>query len=209
VNAGRIFTRRQAFWGFLVFGVLLRCCALFEPVVDAGLLRQTQTAAGVRSLIEEQEFLLTAPIPWIGNLPGRFILEFPLYNYLVAAVAIVVGNLDVSGKLTTITLWAVSFVLLQALWRRILQEREIFWANGLFVLSPLGVFYGQAFMPEPLVQTLAFAFVAATMRYVEKQSLGRWIGCATLGLIALLVKLTAIAHLYLLLVFLIVCREGW
>ncbi len=91
----------------------------------------------------------------------------------------------------------------------ILNAQQTFWANLLFVVAPLSVFYGQAFMPEMLVQALAFAFVLLILRYDENPTLLRWSLCAGVGLVGLLVKLPEIAHLYLILAFLIIRHEGW
>jgi 4-amino-4-deoxy-L-arabinose transferase-like glycosyltransferase len=119
-----------------------------------------------------------------------------------------IRNLDLSGKVTSILFWAASFVCLQFIWRRTLNPLQTFWANLLFVIAPLSVFFGQAFMPEMLIQTLAFAFVLLVIRYDENPSLIRWSLCAGVGLAALLVKLPETAHLYLILAFLVFRREG-
>ncbi len=198
----------RSFWVFLILGILLRSVALNQPLVDAHLLRQCQTAAATESLIGQPGFPLAAKIPWLGDLDAHFILELPLYNYLVMAVHWFTGNLDLSGKVTSIVLWAFSFVLLQAIWRRMLGGAKTFWANLLFVIAPLEVFYGQAFMPEMLVQALAFAFVVLVLRHDEKPGLGRWIALTSVGAVGLLVKLPEFAHLYLLLAA-VAFRHGW
>jgi 4-amino-4-deoxy-L-arabinose transferase-like glycosyltransferase len=199
----------RSVWIFLLIGVALRCVAVNQPLVDAHLARQCQTAAATQSLIEASGFHLSSKIPWLGDLNAYYILELPIYNYLVVGVHWFIGNLDVSGKLTSVLLWTASFVCLQFIWRRVLDSQQTFWANLLFVVAPLSVFYGQAFMPEMLVQTLAFAFVLLVLRYDENPSLARWSLCAGVGLIGLLVKLPEIGHLYLILAFLIMRREGW
>src|SRR4029077_15526885 len=128
---------------------------------------------------------------------------------LVMGVNYVTGRLDLSGKVTSILLWALSFVCLQFIWRRVLDSQQTFWANLLFVLAPLSLFYSQTFMPEMLVQALAFAFVLLVFRYNDDRSLLRWGLCVGVGLTGLLVKLPEIGHLYLILVFLIIRGEGW
>lgn len=183
--------------------------ALNQPLVDANLLRQCQTAAMTKELIAQGGWPLSTQIPWAGDSGARYVLEFPLYNYLVMGVHALTGMLDLSGKVVTVVLWAVSFILLQGLWRRLLDAGQTFWANTLFVLAPLGVFYGQAFMPETLVQVLAFGFLLLALRYVEEPSLPRWIACGSVGLVALLVKLPETSHLYLILGVLLFQREGW
>lgn len=199
----------RSVWVFLLIGGALRCVALNQPLVDAHLARQCQTAAATQSLIEASGFHLSSKIPWLGDLNAYYILELPIYNYLVMGVHWFIGNLDVSGKLTSVLLWAASFACLQFIWRRVLDSQQTFWANLLFVVAPLSVFYGQAFMPEMLVQALAFAFVLLVLRYDENPSLFRWSLCAAVGLIGLLVKLPEFGHLYLILAILVVRREGW
>ena len=201
------FTR--SFWILLIIGVALRCVALNQPLVDAHLIRQCQTAAATKGLIETPGFHLSSKIPWLGDLDAHYILELPVYNYLVMGVWWLTGNLDLSGKVTTILLWATSLVCLQFIWRRLLDPQSTFWANLLFVVAPLSVFYGQAFMPEMLVQALAFVFVLLVLRYEENPSLARWSLCAGVGLVGLLVKLPEIGHLYLILAVLVVWRDGW
>ena len=198
-----------SFWVLLALGLALRCLAINQPLIDAGILRQTQTAAATRSLLEQSGFPLAARIPWVGDLDGRYVLEFPLYNYLALGVQWVTGDLDLSGKLTSVILWGLSFFLLQPIWRRMLDGPQTFWANTLFVLAPLSVFYGQAFMPEMLVQALAFALLLATLRYAESPTLPRWTVTAAVGLVALLVKLPEVSHLYFILAVMIFRAEGW
>lgn len=199
----------SAFLWLLALGLFLRCVALTDPLVDANLLRQGQTAAATKGIISQPGLALSSQIPWLGNLDARFVLELPIYNYLVRAVHAVTGNLDLSGKLVSVALWGLSFIVLQGIWRRCLTPAQTLWANFIFVVSPLGWFYGQAFMPETLVQTLAFGFILLTLRYVEQPTLARWAACATVGLLGFLVKLPEVAHLYLILAVLVFSAEKW
>lgn len=199
----------RSFWWFLALGLLLRCAALDHPLVDAGLIRQCQTAAVTQSLLTEHGFAISSQIPWAGDFDERFVLEMPIYNYLVIGVAALMGHLTVSGKLVAIALWAFSFWLLQGIWRRALDPSAAWWANLLFIASPLGVFYAQAFMPESLVQMLAFAFLLLLLRHDEQPTLPRWYLAAFTGLLCLLVKAPMTAHLYLVFLGLVVTRERW
>jgi len=199
----------RSFWILLLGGIAVRCVAINHPLIDAHLLRQCQTAAATKSLIEQPGFHFSSSVPWLGNLKAYYVQELPLYNYLAIGVNSVTHNLDPSGKVASIFLWMVSFICLQYIWQRILHWDEMFWANLLFVVAPLSVFFGQAFMPEMLIQFLAFAFVLLALRYYEKPSLRRWVVCSGVGLVALLVKFPEAAHLYLIPTFLILDSEGW
>ena len=197
----------RSVWVFLLAGIALRCMALNQPLVDAHLIRQCITAAATESLIDQPGFNLSSSVPWAGDTDARYLLDLPLYNYLVMGVHWVTGNLDLSGKVTSILLWAASFVCLQFIWRRFLNPEQAFWANLLFVVTPLGVFFGQAFMPEMLVQLLAFAFILLLLRYDEAPTLTRLMLCVAVGLIGLMVKLPEFSHLYLILAVLVFTRE--
>ncbi len=199
----------RSFWLFVALGIALRCIALTQPLVDAHAIRQCQTADATRSLIDEPGFNLSSRIPWAGDIDARYLQELPIYNYLVIGIYHLLGNLDASGKVTSILLWVAGFVVLQSLSRRILDRDQAIWANLLFVLAPLNVFYGQAFMPEMLIQLLAISFVVSILWYNEHPAADRWMLCAGLGLLGLLIKLPAIAHLYLILPFVVWQREKW
>lgn len=160
-------------------------------------------------MIDQPGLPLSAKIPWNGDLDARYVQELPLYNYLVIVVHWFAGEVDLSGKLATIALWAASFICLQVIWRELLSARQAVWANLLFVIAPLSVFYGQAFMPEMLIQLLAFAFILQVFSYDRQPSLARWFLLAATGLVGLLVKLPEISHLYLLLGVVIFRRERW
>ena len=199
----------HSFWMLLVVGLVMRCVALNQPLLDAHLLRQCQTAAATQSLIEQPTFPLTSQIPWLGDFDARYVQELPIYNHLVACLYRLVGNLDISGKMISILLWIVSFFLFQPILRRMITPEQTVWANTMFVVAPLSVFYAQAFMPEMLVQALAFGFLLGTIRYAENPTLPRWLLVTAVGLVAVLVKLPEVSHLYLILAVGIVRQQGW
>lgn len=133
----------------------------------------------------------------MGDLKARLLLELPLYNYLVVAVNWLGFPLDMAGKLVSIALWALSFLLLQGIWRRVLDDEEAFWANLLFILAPLSVYFGQAFLPEMLIQALSFTMLVLLLRYLEQPGLMTFVGLSLAGAVGVLLKAPEISHLYL------------
>ena len=199
----------RSFWIFLIVGILLRSVALNQPLIDAHLFRQCQTADAVQSLIDAPGWELSARASWLGDTGGRLVQELPLYNFLVVLLHRVTGHLDASGKIVTILLWAASFICLQSLWLRLLTARQTLWANFLFVLSPLSIFFGQAFMPEMLIRLCEFAFLAALLAYCEKERLSLFIICTVAGAIGMLVKTPEFSHLYIAAGLILFQKEGW
>lgn len=187
----------------------MRCVALNQPLIDAHFIRQCQTADAVRSLVDAPGWELSARVSWLGDTGGRLVQELPLYNFLVALLHTVLGNLDASGKVVSILLWAGSFVCLQSIWRRLLTVRQTEWANFLFVFSPLSIFYGQAFMPEMLIRLCEFAFLASLLAYREKERLSLFLLCAVSGAIGMLVKTPEFSHLYIAAGLILFEKEGW
>ena len=140
---------------WLGLGLGLRLILLFQPPVeDNSWIRQTQTADAIQSWMNAGKPSWDAGASWRGDTGARLAQELPLYNLLVYLGARAGVSLNVAGRLTSDLLWGAGFLLLQAIWRRWLNERETFWANLLFVFSPISIAFGQAIMPEMLVQLL-------------------------------------------------------
>jgi len=194
---------------FLLAGILVRVLALNQPLVDAHMFRQSQTAIITKGISEAPGWPLGAIVTWRGDLPAYLIQEFPLYNYLIVPVHKLIGHLDPAGKIVSVILWVLGYLVLQRIWGRCLNGRQTFWANFLFVFAPLSVFFGQAFMPEMLVQLLAFSFVLALIRFQEKPAAGRFAAAAAVGLLAMLVKTPEILHLYVILAIMVFRSEGF
>src|SRR3954468_21327715 len=119
----------RSFWLMLAAGVALRCIAINQPLLDAHAMRQVQTAAATEDLIKHSGFHLNSESAWSGDLHERYILEPPLYNYLVVPVYRLIGQLDPSGKSVSVILWAASFFALQFIWRRFLHRHQTIWPN--------------------------------------------------------------------------------
>ena len=163
----------------MALGLLLRLVAINQPLIDAHSIRQCYTAVGTRSMLREPGMPLTSRVNWRGDRDVRIGLEIPVYNYLTIGVNKVIQNLDASGKLVSIALWLLSFFVLQEIWKRCLSEAEAFWANGLFVLSPVSIFFSQSFMPEMLVQLLGFTLIWRLLCYVDSRKRGDFFLFAT------------------------------
>lgn len=219
-------TRSRAFWIFLCLGLLLRLWNLPSPIVDAMSTRQAQTADAIRSLIEEPGFQLDSNASWRGTLPARIVLELPVYNLMTQGVYEVMDFagypldpprpggadprlIDISGRLVSVAFWALSFVLIQALWSRFLTTRETFWANGVVVFAPLSVFFGQALMLEMVFMAVTVGFILSVLRYAESPTLSRFGGVVVLAVLGSVIKFPAFSHLGLLAAVLMWRTHGW
>lgn len=148
-------------------------------------------------------------IDWFGNEPGYMLLEFPLYNALVAMVYSVGGLHEWLGQLVSLGCSLGAVLLLYGIVRRTDGERIAIVAAVLAALTPLQQFIGQNFLPEPLLILCLLAALYAMLRYTEEAAAG-WLALATLAATAgLLVKSPAGLVLMLPLAFLAWTRHGW
>ena len=160
---------------WLACGVFLRLLWLGQPPVeDNSWIRQTQTADAIQSWVEAGHPSWDAGVSWRGDTGARLVQELPLYNLLVYGAKVAGIPLNAAGRLLSAVLWGVGFLLVQKIWQRWLNPRETFWANLLFVLSPGSIAFGQAIMPEMLVQLLGIGFVVLLFRYRDQPSLALW-----------------------------------
>ena len=207
IQSGASFSMNRKLWVWVVLGILVRLVAINQPLLDAHAIRQCYTAACTQSILREPGFPLSSQIHWRGDREPRIALEAPIYNYLTIGAYHALHDLDGSGKVVSIALWLASFFVLQQLWRRCLSGAEAFWANALFVFSPISVFFSQAFSPEMLVQFLALSLVWRFLCYHESGRRSDFFGFAAIGCLGLLVKVPEIFHLWVFALALIVIKE--
>jgi len=199
---------RQA-WLWLGLGIALRLILIGQPPVeDNSWIRQTQTADAIQSWIGQGHPSWDAAVSWRGDTGARLAMELPLYNLIVYGGTVAGVPLNVAGRGVSILLWVVSFIVIQQIWRRWLTPQESFWANLLFVLSPLSIAFGQAIMPEMLVMLVTVLLVWACESYLIRPNLFLWWGIVSLGVVGCLVKLPAVAHLYLIVAGVLWIRSG-
>lgn len=199
---------RRFFWTLLLIGIAIRMVGLTWPLVDAHNTRQCQTASITRNMALEPGFSLSGHADWLGDEPGRLLLEFPIYNYMAIGVSKLTGNLDVAGKLVSILCWCVAFALNFRIMSRFLTPMQLRWGCILFAFSPLSVFYGQAFLIEMLVLAISLAFILTLLRYGEAPTYKRFTVCVGVGVAAAVLKSNETSHLFLLAGLLFLEWEG-
>src|SRR6185436_12571196 len=69
---------KKSFWILFWFGILIHLVAVNQPLIDAHLVRQAQTADWTYHALKEPGFPLSAEVSWRGDTHARLILEFPL-----------------------------------------------------------------------------------------------------------------------------------
>lgn len=188
-------TPRKIVWIIFLLGFFLRVPVVFQPIQEG--YRAAQTAALTEGMLENGKLRFDSIAPWRGDLDARLLQELPIYNLTVLSLRMLVPviSLDAAGRVVSLLFWAASFWLLQLLWRRLLRPQAWFWANFLFVISPMNWYLATAFMPETLVQMLSIAFILLVLSYAEDRKLQTFAGLIIVAALGLLLKLPAFAHL--------------
>lgn len=204
---GELFNMRRSVLFLLILGIAIRIPDLPRPVNEGH--RNAQTATLTAGMLENGQLRFDPIAPWRGNFGARLVQELPVYNLAALAVGTLPGvTLDMAGRITSLIFWILSFIALQALWRRTLAPKAAFWANLLFIFSPLNWYLSTAFMPESLLQLLAICFMICVLNYARKRNSSAFIGLFLSALLGLLVKLPGFVHLGLFAALVLLDRQG-
>lgn len=154
--------------GILFLSLLAHVYAITAPIDDHHGWRQSQTAMITRNLYREGFNLWWPKIDWEGNGPGVLVLEFPLYNAIVALLYHLFGPKEWAGRIVSIAATGVATVFLYQIARRVWGQKAALFSVGFFCISPLTRFYGRAFMPEALMICAALGAVLFFYRWAEE-----------------------------------------
>ena len=208
MNAGNTTTGR----GWLL-AVLLLTLATGSYCVGTSLgpsFRECQTAMVTRNLWHDGPMgLFYSRIDWFGNAPGYMMLEFPLYNAVVASLYAIAGPRDGMGRIVSVLCSLGAVALFYGIVRRLDGDRAALVAAALMALTPLQQCLGQSFLPEPTLMLCLLASLYAMVRYAGSGS-GGWLALASVfACAATLVKSPAGLAVFGPLLFLAWTRFGW
>ncbi len=159
----------------LAIGVLLRLRHVTAPLFDHHSWRQTQTTMIARNLYREGFDLWSPRVDFycaeFCSESGLLVLEFPLYNAIVALLYKLFGLHDPLGRLVSLGFAVGAAYLLYRLARRFYGATASLIAALFFTISPISVFFGRAFMPEAL---MIFAGIGALLYFHTWLEDGQW-----------------------------------
>lgn len=199
---------RRSVLFLLILGIAIRIPDLPRPVNEGH--RNAQTATLTAGMLESGHLRFDPIAPWRGNLDARLVQELPVYNLAVILVDTLPGvGLDMAARITSLIFWILSFIALQALWRRTLPPKATCWANLLFILAPMNWYLSTAFMPESLLQLLAIGFMVFALDYARRSTWTAFVGLFITGFLGLLVKFPGFVHLGFFAALVLLDRQGW
>ncbi len=147
----------------LAAGLGLRLVEVTAPLIDHQAWRQADTAAIARNFHEEGLTLFHPRVDWRGNTPGYVEMNLPLFPFLAACLYSLAGGAhEWIGRLLAAlfsTAAAVPLYCLARAWLGSAAGARL--AAAIYLMLPLSLFFGRAFMPEALMLLLSAAALSA------------------------------------------------
>lgn len=153
--------------------------------------RQAQTAVSTYWIQHDNDFSLAYPTPVLGK-PWSVPLEFPLYQWSVAALASATGwPLIPTARIVSIACLVLALPALWILLRRLgLPPARRALLAALVLTCPVLIFYARAFLIETMALLFALWFVAAFGEAMHTRRIGWLLLANCLGSAAATVKAT-------------------
>ncbi|WGD28369.1 hypothetical protein AncyloWKF20_11115 [Ancylobacter sp. WKF20] len=173
----------------LSFSLFVLFVGLKNPIMDMYSFRQTQTAL--------TSYWLLHGGPWIAyetpvlGAPWAMPFEFPVYQLIVSALAMLGVPLDVAGRLVNFGFFLGTLGPLWLLFRALRLGPASYLATAiLYVLSPLYLYWSRTFLIESCALFFSMLWLALLAHYLTR---GGWVfvaGAVVAGCLAVLAKST-------------------
>ena len=145
----KYFRENKTFLILLFIVVAIRLVNINMPILEGTATRQIQTAMIARNFYINGFNLFYPQVDFLGPGPGYLVLEFPLLNLIAAVLYVLCGGVhEWIGRLISISFFAGSVIFLFNLTRRLFEERTALITIVIYSISPLGLIYSRAFMPD-------------------------------------------------------------
>lgn len=190
----------------ILLGLFLRLYKINTPLADFHSWRQADTAAVARNFIRfgfdlfHPRYDDLSSIPsGIENPQGYRMVEFPIYNFIVAFLTKNFGffSLEIWGRLTTIFFSLITLLIIYYFSLREIGRMAAFFSGLTFAIMPFFVFYSRTILPETTAVSLTFLsifFIYLFSKKEEKSSSVYYLFSLFFFAISLLTKPTAIFY---------------
>ncbi|MAF20098.1 MAG: hypothetical protein CMI55_00255 [Parcubacteria group bacterium] len=145
----KFFKENKVFLVLLFLSVAIRLVNINMPILEGTATRQIQTAMIARNFYTNGFNFFYPQVDFLGPGPGYLVLEFPLMNLIAAVFYVLCGGVhEWIGRLISISFFAGSVIFLFNLVRKLFEERTALITIVIYSISPLGLIYSRAFMPD-------------------------------------------------------------
>lgn len=174
----------------ILLGLLIRLFKINIPLLEFYPTRQIQTAEITRNLYADGFNLLKTKVHYFGPGDVLFLLEFPLYNTVVALIYKLAGGpMEIYGRLVSITGWLLASIFLFRITGRLTNSRVALFSLFIYTFSPLSVSVSRSFQPDQWMLTLSLGAIYFIEKWARAQKpIIFYLSCLFASL-AILVKL--------------------
>lgn len=151
----------------LMFGLLVRFYRIDQPLLEFFPERQTQTAEITRNIaVNGWKDFWTPKVRYFTGSPIPYVLEFPLYNGIVAVLYQLFGLYSILGRLASLFFFILSSIVFYKLASPDHQapdtRYQALFPLLFFVFSPLHILVSRSFQPDELALFLLLLAVWKT-----------------------------------------------
>jgi len=191
----------------LLLAGVLRLINITHPLLGHHSWRQADTAAMARNFVEERFNILYPRVDWRGTSSGEVECEFPIYQFVLAAMYRAWGVHETIGSFLSLIFSLITIVGVYLVSKRVATAAVGLWAAFFFAVLPMPVFFGRTVMPEALLIAACTYTVFWFLKWTDSNSLWLLFLSAAALAVACLIKPPTL-YLGLPLAFLAIRKHG-
>jgi 4-amino-4-deoxy-L-arabinose transferase-like glycosyltransferase len=158
------------------------------PFFRANMLREAQTASVVQDYLDNGIHLLESKLAFMLPQPSYLLLEFPIYQAMVASAAGIVGY-ETFGKLLSVFSFIGSMAFVYLIAGRVLRNaRAGVLAAAVMAVMPMNIVMQAAFMIDALALCLSLGMLYFGLRWNDSQHHRDLLAATILGALAAVIK---------------------
>lgn len=177
----------------LTLGLFLRLYKINLPLLEFYPSRQVQTAEITRNFFRGGINILSPTVHYLGPGSGTFLVEFPLYNSVVASIYKLTGGVDeVWGRLFSIFGWLISCYFLFKIAQRFIGNFGSRVALFFYTFSPLSILVSRSFQPDQWMLTLSLGAIYLLNEWARKKSRSFFFLSVAVASLSILLKIPSV-----------------
>ena len=142
---------KLAAFTIITIGTLVRLINLNQPLLEFFPQRQTQTAEITRNIyVNSWPDFWTPKVRYFTDSPIPYVLEFPLYNGIVAILYHLFGPNIIWGRIVSLTFFVLSSIVFYRLLIKTIPTFPAILAILFYSFSPLNILASRSFQPDEL-----------------------------------------------------------
>jgi len=154
----------------IVFGFYLRLLYLDAPLVEFYKALQTNVASIARNFYLHNFNIFYPQLDWVDLAPVR--LPFPIYPFIVALLYLIFGIQECIGRLVSIFFSLFTAYFIFKLTKKYFHENTAILAVFFYLLSPISIYFGRYYMPEPMMICFSVAGIYYFSQWLDNN---KWI----------------------------------